>query len=323
MQEWREKCRIDSRSAGYSPHLLLAVAGLLASTIACSLGAQVDETATAQTMADAGGTKSARETLSAGATAQGQRQTQAAGTAAVLQTQVAEAQGTLQSRGATEVAGATADADAAASATESARSTQVGIVGEIPEGARGWPVLRADGFSTSSGDWWVGSDEDEWLKETRSIEDGLYRWSLYAKQSVFYRVWPSGQEFSDFYSAVDVCKQEGSATTSAGIIFRSDAGGNAYVFMVRNNGRYAFFELVRDTWNTRVGWTQATALIPGACNRIGVLARGDRFIFYANDQEIDQVADASLEAGNIGLGVELLGGESALWEFDDYVVLAP
>jgi hypothetical protein len=56
---------------------------------------------------------------------------------------------------------------------------------------------------------------------------------------------------------------------------------------------------------------------------VAVLAQGDQFTFYANDQVLDEVTDASLDSGTIGLGIELFGGESALWEFDDYVILAP
>lgn len=323
MKKGRGRSTHGTPKALHASRLPLAIAALIAFSVACSLGARVDEAATGQAVADAAGTEGAKETLSAGGTAQAQLQSERAGTASALETQVAQVEGTLAARGATEQAGATGEADMALSATESVRSTQIAVIGEVPEAARGWAVVRADDFGASSNDWWEGTDEDEWLKETRSIQDGLYRWSMYAKQPVFYRVWPSGMEFSDFYSAVDVCKQQGSATTSAGVIFRSDAGGNAYVFMMRNNGRYAFFELVKDTWNTRVGWTQATALAPGACNRIAVLAVGDQFTLYANNQEIDQVTDASLDDGNVGLGIELLGGESALWEFDDYVVMAP
>jgi hypothetical protein len=313
-----------SAKRGYDPRrLFLLIATLMASCLACSLASRVDETATAQAEADAASTEDAMGTLSAGSTAQAQRQAEQNATAVALQTEVAQAQGTLGARSATEQAGATAVAEEAISATENARSTQQAILGDIPASAAGWSVVRADDFASSSVDWWEGTDEDEWLKETRSVVDGLYRWSLYAKQPVFYRVWPSGEAFSDFYSAVDVCKQTGSGTTSAGVIFRSDTAGNAYVFMMRNNGRYAFYELVKNTWNTRLDWTRAPALTPGACNRIEVLAQGDQFTFYANGQQIDQVTDASLDEGNIGLGVELLGGETALWEFDNYVILAP
>ncbi len=317
------KSRPIVRPVGDLGRLFLLMAALMASSLACSLAGRVDETATAQSEVDAAGTERALETLSAGSTEQARRQTEQSGTAVALQTSVAQAEGTLEARSATEQAGATAAAEAAMDATESVRSTQQAVVGEIPESTVGWSVVRADDFTASTSDWWEGTDEDEWLKETRSVVDGLYRWSLYAKQPVFYRVWPSGEEFSDFYSAVDVCKQEGSGTTSAGVIFRSDTAGNAYVFMMRNSGRYAFYELVKNTWNTRVDWTRASALTPGACNRVAVLAQGDQFTFYANHQQIDQVTDASLDQGNIGLGIELMGGESALWEFDNYVILAP
>lgn len=299
-----------------------ALSTLQGLALACSFGQPAQQAATAVPGKGAVSTEMALDTLAAEATELSDRQDQQAATKAVLETQIAQEELTLEAREATQIAQETADAQAAAQATSDASATQAVILGELPQQVLGWSVVRADGFS-SVGDWWVGTDEDSWVKETRRVEDGMYSWSLYAKQPVFYRIWPSGANFEDFYTAVDVCKEQGSSTTSAGIIFRSGEGGNAYVFMVRNNGRYAFYELVRDTWNVRVDWTQAIPLTPGACNRVGVLAQGDLFTFYANDQVIDEVIDASLDSGTVGLGIELFGGESALWEFDDYVVLAP
>jgi hypothetical protein len=298
------------------------MSALLGLVLACSFGRTAEKTGTETPDEDVTSTDMALETLAAGATELAERQEQQAATKAALETEIAREERTLAAREETQIAQETVDARAAAQATQDAKATQVAIVGELPNEVLDWSVVRADDFGTAE-DWWVGNDEDSWVKETRSIQEGMYSWSMYAKQPVFYRIWPSGADFDDFFTAVDVCKEQGSATTSAGIIFRSGEGGNAYVFMVRNNGRYAFYELVRDTWNVRVDWTQATALTPGACNRVAVLAQGDQFTFYANDQVLDEVTDASLDSGTIGLGIELFGGESALWEFDDYVILAP
>jgi hypothetical protein len=300
----------------------MAYSILLGLVLACSFGQPAQEATTATPGDDMVSTERALETMEAQATDLAEQQDSQAATKVALQTQIAQEELTLEAREVTQIAQETREAEQVAQATAEAGATQAAVVGELPEEVLGWSVVRADGFSTA-GDWWVGTDEDNWVKETRRVEGGMYSWSLYAKQPVFYRIWPSSSTFEDFFTAVDVCKEQGSATTSAGIIFRSGEGGNAYVFMVRNNGRYAFFELVRDTWNARVNWTQATALTPGSCNRVGVLAQGDQFTFYANEVVLDQITDASLDSGTVGLGIELFGGESALWEFDDYVVLAP
>jgi hypothetical protein len=77
-----------------------------------------------------------------------------------------------------------------------------------------------------------------------------------------------------------------------------------------------------EEWTTLDEGSAEVNLEPGVTNAFAILAQGEAFTFYVNDQKVTTVTDPNLsEAGWIGLGVGLADGDQAATvDFDNFLV---
>lgn len=198
-------------------------------------------------------------------------------------------------------------------------------------GCGGRPLLPAGGeagIEASSSDFadaFVPGQTGNWLFE----QDDLGSSAVVNEELVITIVAPntlqyaSLQEktFGDFALEVDVTQRTGPAESSYGILFRMQDDQQFYRFDVTGNGLYMIERHQSDgTWLRLVpDWTPSSALNQGlnVVNRLKVLAAGPTLTFYANDELLTQVTDASLIEGAIGLDAGTFGGGNLQVAFDN------
>lgn len=188
--------------------------------------------------------------------------------------------------------------------------------------ALGWNVIAQDDFSNNANAWPLDDSSPDWGPVTGQVLDGKYRWDSDLKQNIyFYEVAPKFPTVGDFYATVEGAMPSGPARHFYGMVLRV-ADGKYYKFRLRND-RYATLERVDPEDTKLVREMVVPAIKPGQANRLGVLARGNRFDLFVNDEWVAQVEDENLKQGQIGImfGVDDLA--PAVFEFDNFEIRAP
>lgn len=96
----------------------------------------------------------------------------------------------------------------------------------------------------------------------------------------------------------------GSGKYEYGIVFRANEDGTEYyVFTVTNDGRYNVSLYQDQKYTDLVPYTESPLVNVGEneANTFKVVARGNEFDFYLNDELIDTVTDDAIESGFAGL----------------------
>lgn len=167
-----------------------------------------------------------------------------------------------------------------------------------------------------TGNWLLEQDE---LGSSAVVNEELLI-TIVAPHTIQYASLPD-RTFGDFALEVDVTQRAGPAESSYGILFRMQDDQQFYRFDVTSNGLYMIERHQSDgTWLRLVpDWAPSSALNQGlnVVNRLKVLAAGPTLTFYANDELLTQVTDASLIEGAIGLDAGTFGGGNLQVAFDN------
>ncbi len=186
-----------------------------------------------------------------------------------------------------------------------------------------WRVILCDQFDGNVNGWPTGNSSDEFATSSLQIANGKYQWNLTANRGTVHHSLPKTVSLTDFYLTVVAQRISGVGGAGYGVIFRSD-GANYYYLSLRDDQIYRFAKLYRLKWTILTDWTRASAIRPGEANRLTVKAEGSHFTFFVNDQQVGEADDNQLTAGGAGLAVEVPnGGESAVFEFDNFELRAP
>lgn len=188
-----------------------------------------------------------------------------------------------------------------------------------------WPSVISDTFSTTNtNDWSVGSQDGDLALVRRTLEGGVYRWSLQTKSDVFVRATNSLPRVDDFYFAVDVQQLSGPPSTNYGVVFRERDNANMYYFSVQEVGRCTLIRLDDDQSIPLLRAFCGEAIRPGAVNRLAVSVEGAHMLFYINGQLIGEVDDTGLAAGSLTVAVAVAeANQTASFEFDNAELRAP
>jgi len=65
------------------------------------------------------------------------------------------------------------------------------------------------------------------------------------------------------------------------------------------------------------------AINPGEVNTIEVIAEGNKFDFFINNQLVYEAEDDTLVKGGFGLSVEAIASHEAVFEFDNFTLSEP
>jgi hypothetical protein len=188
-----------------------------------------------------------------------------------------------------------------------------------------WPSIISDTFSTrNTNDWSVGNQDGDFAVVRRTLEGGVYRWSLQTKSDVFVRATNNLPRVDDFYFAVDVQQISGPPSTNYGVVFRERDNANMYYFSVQEVGRCTLIRLEDDESVPLLRAFCGEAIQPGAVNRLAVRAEGAHMLFYINGHLIGEIDDAGLAAGTLTVAVAVAeANQTVSVEFDNAELRAP
>jgi len=178
-----------------------------------------------------------------------------------------------------------------------------------------------DEFRRDTGDW-LGDDRDTVLMTTVdrtrhiAIEPDERTVDLYA---------PSLELApTDSLVEVDIAEQFGEGNHQAGLAFRYQDAQNYYYFGI-GDSIYSLWVQAAGEWTNLIDWTATTALVEAGENRIGVLLQGSTITLLINNTPVNQITDATLPQGGVGLYVQSatdIGAEIVFDNFDWWLLTA-
>jgi hypothetical protein len=151
---------------------------------------------------------------------------------------------------------------------------------------------------------------------------------LTAKNANNFHGWTfSYPKVKDFYLEATVKTGECSGNDRYGLVFRAPSFDQGYFYGVTCGGRYGFRIWDPDGFQRLLEYQDAAGFKAGsnASNRIGVMARGNKFGFYVNGALLGEATNATFDkAGLFGLfiaasdtpGFTVQVDEVAYWELD-------
>lgn len=173
-------------------------------------------------------------------------------------------------------------------------------------------------FSTP-GNWKLESDATAQV----TVQDGVLSISVMSPNQLAWA--EAGKELKDFHLTVEATQVAGPNDNEYGVLVRMQDRHNFYAFSISGDGYFLvsrFVDGVRQPMGT--DWSPSDAILRGAkTNILEVIARGSRFTFIVNGQQLAQVEDDRFSHGDIGLyaGSFYEGGVEV--SFDNLRVTAP
>lgn len=207
-------------------------------------------------------------------------------------------------------------------ATQQAQATATSIVRATEQAE----YELIDRFDSHQGDWRKGleyaSDNGYWDGYI-TIKDGTYIWNVESTEKTFVS-WsdaPQTAESRDFAMYVDTqLPDQPVGQICSGFVFRksrqSDDSSSYYYFKLCNDAIARISIRVDGEWN-RIE-TINIHNYSSEWNRLEVTAQGAYFTFTVNDVQIFAMNDYRLEAGDVGLVVEVKELIPALVLFDNF-----
>jgi hypothetical protein len=169
----------------------------------------------------------------------------------------------------------------------------------------------------------------------------------------------SKQYWDNFDFSVQTSPRDGPLNNGYGVIFRLQNKGNAspddddfYLFLISSDGYYQITRSLNGQQKELSTWIPSPYVTQGlnVTNNLRVVAVGDRFHFYINSQPVqlclpnnlegvstfderrggcidgqmvDELTDASIPSGQLGVVIQTLDEPGVLVSFDNVVVLGP
>jgi tRNA A-37 threonylcarbamoyl transferase component Bud32 len=176
---------------------------------------------------------------------------------------------------------------------------------------RGAPWYEED-FSAPDAEWEISESAEASYRvdgEAYSIEVTKEHWIA----------WHTiGQELQDFEIELDVSLVEGDPANDAGLLFRFQDADNYYEVDIDGEGRFAVGKEVNNEWTQLVEWTYDPDIHPfGQANRVRLVAQGNQFTLYVNNEFSTYFEDDSFASGGIGPVVTAYDQPPARATFDN------
>lgn len=115
----------------------------------------------------------------------------------------------------------------------------------------------------------------------------------------------SSPSLQDFYLEETVTPGACEGSDSYGLLSRAPDGNSGYFYGFSCDGKYIFKKWDGSKFTVLMNWTANAAILKGAdqANRLGLMAKGNVFSFYANGVKIGDATDDTFEKGAFGLWV--------------------
>jgi hypothetical protein len=172
--------------------------------------------------------------------------------------------------------------------------------------------LYEENFALPGQEWEISTREEAEYR----LDGGAYSIEVYQEN---WTAWNTvGQEFTDFEIVFEVALVSGDTYNDAGILFRFQDADNYYEVDINGEGSFAVGKEVDDEWIQIVEWTTHPTIQPfGRVNRVRLVAEGNQFTLYINDEWMDSFQDNSFASGGIGPVVTAYDTPPARATFDN------
>lgn len=163
-----------------------------------------------------------------------------------------------------------------------------------------WPVVFHDDFKEVTDQWYTGDSTKKGRRDTRSISNGVYNWTLENALGYIYLSPANAGSFTDFALSVDVRQTDGSKYDGYGLIFCNTAD-NYYTFVIQDAGFYSVMVRNHAEWDSLIPLSRSSTIKPGESNHLMVLAENGTFKLFINNEYVNEFRDSTLSKGDIGL----------------------
>lgn len=203
---------------------------------------------------------------------------------------------------------------------EQAATATAQAIQDLLSGKDQWQTVLYETFDNNLNDWPTGEDQEASLARILwTLDQGRYRWQAQAIQGFVWWAYPEMEQAGDFYLAVDVHQVDGPPSGEAGLIFRLNDLDEYYLYEIDAQGNFAVFIRQQDAWETLYDWSESTAILADAPNRLALVAEGSQLFFFINERLVASLIDERLTSGKAGLLIGLSDeGERGVWEFDNF-----
>jgi serine/threonine protein kinase len=158
---------------------------------------------------------------------------------------------------------------------------------------RGAPVYQED-FTTAGQEWEISTGEDADYR----VEGGVY--TIEVKRGNWIAWNTIGLDFDDFEIEFEVTLVEGDSYNDAGLLFRFQDRDNYYELDINGEKSLAVGKEIDGEWHQILDWTEALVIQGfGSVNRVRLVAQGNQFEVWVNDQEVARFSDDTYSSGGI------------------------
>ncbi|MEJ5201473.1 MAG: family 16 glycoside hydrolase, partial [Anaerolineales bacterium] len=174
----------------------------------------------------------------------------------------------------------------------------------------------------------LGEQEDEWNYQKKRIEDGKLIWELKANKGFIHYdfIYSDAPSLEQFGFSAEFRRASGTQNAQYGFVFRyNEDNEEFYVFQVDDVPQtYSVYVWIDNNWTTLKNSTKSTAIQPNNWNTLTMIARQKRYTFEINGATVYTLDDSRLSGGITALFAGISNaGESAVFEFDDVLLVAP
>lgn len=183
-----------------------------------------------------------------------------------------------------------------------------------------------DTFDGNDEYWLTESSDDEFSKQSISINGGVYLWDIMEVKQPFLH-WSNfhgASRVEDFDIYVDSKIKPADNTPGdfcSGFVFRTasaDWEEGAYTFSVCNDSFFDVEYYQQGDWEPISDWTYSESIQVSEWNRLEVSARGSHFTFIINDEIVFEMTDDRLPQGGLGLLIEVSEERPVSIWFDNF-----
>ena len=190
--------------------------------------------------------------------------------------------------------------------------------------ASDWKVNFSEPFDSNKNKWPTGPSDDSYANITHTLENGIYTWDVTAHQDFIGWNRINKKTYSDFSFSAQVQQTIESGNSDMGLIFREDTDGNFYYFGITNDQQYLLALYKDKQWSNLIDWTSSLALLTDQPNRLTVIAQGNHFLLFINDQFVNEAYDDQVQKGANAIAVELSPADAhVVYQFDSIEVHTP
>ena len=185
-----------------------------------------------------------------------------------------------------------------------------------------WPIHFQDSFSNQDNKWLTGSRETERVNLQMEIVDGVYRIEAVALKDFSLTLIHPMDFVSDIHLTADVHQLNGPRIRQFGVVFRAVDFDNHGFFGISDDGQFLVDIKTDGKSDLVIDWSRSSSIRKGEVNQLTIIAEEDHYQFFINGTLVGELDDNQLQSGKAGIGFSLAQGNTATFEFDNFVLRA-